>query len=255
MPPVTTESTVSWTTDRGYLFAADPGGGGIRYRLQTRGTIEARPASWSPHLFAGSVDGFVYALDETTGKVRWEFPTGEAIYESLVALEGRVFAVTEFSGMYCLDSTSGAPLWHARSVAQFVAASPGRVYVVDRTGNLAIHEISGGARLGAMPLPRIAKKVVNAQTDRIFLVDHANVIQCLHETQLRAPHVYTPPLLEKPEVKLAPRERKEPAEETPAEPAAENPPAESPAPADNPFDAPAPEKPAPEKENPFEEPR
>jgi outer membrane protein assembly factor BamB len=262
--PMTTQSTVSWTTDRGYLFAADPAGGGIRYRLATRGAIQARPAAWSPYLFAGSVDGYVYALDEASGQLRWEFPTGEAIYEAPVALEGRVFVVSEFSGMYCLDAASGKPLWHARSVAQFVAASPGRVYVVDRVGSLAILEISGGARLGALPLAGIATKVVNTKSDRIFLVDHANVVQCLHETQLRAPYVYTPPPPpEKPAVKLGPKSRTappaapdKPAEEPPTEtPPAETPRAEEPAATDNPFDAPAPEKPAAESENPFEAPK
>jgi hypothetical protein len=195
--------------------------------------------------------------------LRWEFPTGEAIYEAPVALEGRVFVVTEFSGMYCLEAASGKPLWHARNVAQFVAASPGRVYVVDRVGSLAILEISGGARLGGMPLAGIATKVVNTKSDRMFLVDHANVVQCLHETQLRAPYVYTPPPPpEKPEPKLRQRAREAPAAapETPAEePPAEAPPAEKPpkepAATDNPFDAPAPEKPAAESENPFESPK
>ncbi|MEX0677446.1 MAG: PQQ-binding-like beta-propeller repeat protein [Pirellulales bacterium] len=244
-PPMTTDLTVSWTTESGHFYVADPAGGGIRYRLETRAEIHSRPASWSPRLFAGSADGYVYAVNETGGSIAWEFPAGEAIYEPPVAIEDRVFVVTEFGGMYCLDADSGQPLWHAGNVSQFVAASPSRVYACNRVGSLSILDIGGGALLGTMPLNGITTKVVNSRSDRIFLVDDACVIQCLHETQLTSPVVYTPPAPpEKPEVKLKPRDPKAP-EKAPAD-SFDQPPAE------DAFEKEMPEEPAKEVENPFD---
>lgn len=242
-PPMTTGMSVSWTTERGYFYVADPAGGGIRYRLETGDEIHARPAAWSPRLFAGSADGFVYAVDEKQGSIAWKFAAGEAIYEHPVAIDGKLFVVTEFDGMYCLDSADGNPLWHAGNVGQFVAASPSRVYVCDRLGDLAILDIRGGARLGAMRLTGIVTKVVNSRSDRIFLIDNSCTIQCLHETQLASPVVYTPPAPKQPDLKLTPRK--------PA--AAKEMPAEAPAapPAEDSFDNP-PENGADEVENPFD---
>lgn len=244
-PPTTTDLTVSWTTDLGYFYVADPAGGGVRYRLETRAEIHARPGSWSPRLFAGSTDGYVYAINENEGSVAWEFPAGEAIYEPPVAIQDRVFVVTQFGGMYCLDADDGHPLWHAANVSQFVAVSPSRVYVCNRVGGLSILDVQGGALLGTMPLDGITTKVVNRRSDRIFLVNDSNVIQCLHETQLKSPVVYTPPPpAEKPEVKLKPREPKAP-QEAPADPF-EEPPSE------DAFETDRPQEPAEEVENPFD---
>jgi len=46
VPPMATESNVSWTTDKGYFYVADPSAQGIRYRLETRDAIHSQPAYW-----------------------------------------------------------------------------------------------------------------------------------------------------------------------------------------------------------------
>ncbi len=47
--------------------------GGVLYRLETRDAIQARPAYWTPRLYACSTDGNVYAVNfaeqGTIGKV------------------------------------------------------------------------------------------------------------------------------------------------------------------------------------------
>ncbi len=67
--PMVTPQTISWTTEKGYFYVADPASLGIRYRLETRAAIQSRPAYWTPDLFACSTDGSVYAVNETTGKI------------------------------------------------------------------------------------------------------------------------------------------------------------------------------------------
>jgi hypothetical protein len=251
-PPMTTELTVSWTTERGYFYVADPGGRGIRYRLETRDEIQSRPASWAPQLFAGSTDGYVYAVEETKGNILWKFPVGDAIYDAPVAIESQVYVVTEFGGMYCLNTSDGSPLWHVPAVKQFVAKSPTRIYVHDNLGKLSILDAASGARLGTMPLPASARLLANHTSDRIFAVDDVCVIQCLHEVALASPIVYTPPPLEKTEVKLKERPPKaaEPAAEDAPEPPADEPFPPPEEPAEDPFGD-VPEAPAGEAEDPF----
>jgi outer membrane protein assembly factor BamB len=261
LPPTTTPLTVSWTTERGFFYAADPSAAGIRYRLETRGAIHSQPTAWSPRLFACSVDGYVYALDERKGTIEWKYVVGEPMYERPAAVDNKVFAIADSTGMYCLDAEKGQLLWHAAGIHQFVALTPTRVYAEDKLGNLAILDASTGMRLDTMPTSALTQKLVNNQSDRIFLVDRAATIQCLHEPQLVSPVVYRPPAAPEKELKLVPKpkpaapakalQEEAPAEEMPAEGEDPAPPAD----ADNPFapeaggDAPA--EPPADADNPF----
>lgn len=234
-PPMTTPLTVSWTTDNGYFYVADPAAGGIKYRLEAGGAIHARPAAWSPMLYATSVDGFVYAIDESKGRIRWKELLGEPIYRQPVAVTGAVLVIPEFGGIYCLDPATGAIRWHTPGLQQFVSASPTRIYAADAHGALAILDLTTGARVGTLPVSGLTAKHVNTRSDRIYLVDDNCLVQCLHEPQLTQPALHTPPVTVQESRPLPTKRRAAPAEETPAEQA----PAEEPsdAPAEGPSDA------------------
>ncbi len=241
LPPMITPLTVSWTTDRGFFYVADPAGGGIRYRLETRGAIHSRPAAWSPRLFATSADGYVYALNEKKGKLDWKYVVGEPMYERPVAVDDKLFAFSNSGNLYCLDAAQGSLLWQARGIHQFVSKSPTRVYVEDTQGKLAILDAESGARLGALPTSSRTRKLVNGKTDRIYLIDETCAIQCLHEPQLTSPVKYVAPAEEAADLKLAPEKQEgapaaKPADEAPAP--ADDMPDDAPA-DDNPFAPPA----------------
>jgi outer membrane protein assembly factor BamB len=218
VPPMTTNQSVSWTTEKGYFYVADPAGLGIRYRLETRDAIHSRPAYWTPHLYACSSDGCVYAVHEKNGKIVWKFAVGDPIYSSPVAIEGKVYAISVLSGMICLDGTTGAQLWTAPKIIQFVATSPTRIYACDQLGRLAILDAHSGTRLGAMPLDGISLKLINAQSDRLFLAADSCVMQCVREIDLKSPVIYTMPPPTKNEAKVP---AKAPAAKPKADAAAE----------------------------------
>jgi outer membrane protein assembly factor BamB len=191
--PMITDRTVSWTTEKGYFYVADPEGLGIRYRVETRDAIHARPGYWTPNLYACSSDGYVYAVDEASGRINWKFAIGDAIFNSPVAIDGKVFVVSEFSGMYCLDGKTAEQLWIAPRMTQFLAASPTRIYACDQFNRLAVLDAKSGNRLGTMPLDGTVLKLINDQTDRIILASEAGVMQCLREVELKSPVDHTPP--------------------------------------------------------------
>ncbi len=204
MPPMTTKLTVSWTTEKGYFYVADPSAKGIRYRLETEGEIQSRPASWGTMLFASSTDGFVYGIEQIKGNLKWKQSLGEAVYDRPVAVDGKLFITAEFGGMYCLDTADGSILWHVAGVRQFVASSGTRIYATDLLGRLAILDAESGGRLASMPLSATTTKLTNAVSDRIFVVDNGCVVQCLHELQLTQPLIHTPPEPTAEDLKLAP---------------------------------------------------
>jgi outer membrane protein assembly factor BamB len=238
--PMTTPQSVSWTTERGYFYVADPDGAGVRYRLETNDTITARPGYWTPNLYAGSVNGFVYAVDEATARINWKYSIGDPIEEPPVAIGDKVFVISRDRGMTCLDAKDARESWVAPGVKQFLSASGSRVYVVDASQQLVVIDIGTGMRLGSMSLLDVSVTLTNPESDRIYLVGATGAVQCLHEMRQRTPVLHVPPapaVKERPKLKdrsKAPVEEEAAADEMPAE----EPPAEAPAePSESPFGA------------------
>lgn len=235
------EEFVAWPTDRGFLFvgyiARRENHFTMAYRLETEAGIAAQP-SYTPGnpnepadhgvIYAASRDGFVHAVSAKSGDPLWRFSAAEPILEPPVVIDQNVYVVTQPGGMYCLDVETGAEKWWAHQVAQFIAASNDRVYVADKLNRIAVLRAASGARLDTIGVRGMDIKVINSQTDRIYLASDTGLIHCLHELELSEPvrHNLLPELVaEEPE-----------AEEAPAsEPAAEE---AAPAGA-NPFSAPA----------------
>ncbi len=227
-PPMATPQSVSWTTERGYFYVANPAAEGIRYRLETNNAIHGRPGYWTPNLYAGSTDGSVYGVDEASGQLRWKYAVGDAIFEPPVAVESKLFAVAQFRGMICLDTNGPTELWVAPGIAQFVSASPTRVYTRDKVERLVVLDIETGARLASMPLVDVAHLLTNPHSDRIYLVGETGAVQCLHEIGRPSPVLHIPPAPPKTEQPAMPRRES-------VEPASE--PTDAPLPAEEPFPA------------------
>ena len=215
------EEYVAWPTDRGYLFVGSINRTkedffGVQYRLETAAGIAARPTYLPPDsdlvgdsglIFAASRDGYVHAIREKNGQALWRFSTGEPLVEPAVVIGKRVYAATQPGGMYCLDAKTGAQQWWTPQVVQFIAASDSRAYVVDKQYRLLVLDLNTGARLDVLPIVPPSVRMINDQTDRIYLADEAGLVQCLHEIEHAAPVLHR--------VEPAPA----PAEPVPGEPA------------------------------------
>lgn len=192
---------VAWGTDRGFLFVGFvqrfredrfP----LLYRLETHAGISAQPAyrpgdgsaasDWGT-IFIPSHDGHVYAVRERDGALAWRFSTGKPIVQPVVAISARLYVATESGGMYCLNADDGARVWWAPDIVQFVSASEQRIYAVDRLHRLCVLDAATGARLDALNVQRLPIRLVNDQTDRLYLATADGLIQCLHEIELAEP--------------------------------------------------------------------
>jgi outer membrane protein assembly factor BamB len=207
-PLVTRENAVEefvvWPTDRGYLNLAriDRKAGDfllLKYRLPTGAEIVGRPAYLPPDpkitgdsglIVAVSRDGYVYVVQETTGDLLWRYSIGDPIVESPAVFEDRIYVTAQLGGMHCLAVKTGEEIWIAPGVVQFVAASKTKVYAADGVGRLVVLDAQSGARRDVFPAEDTPIKVLNTQTDRIYLADKAGLIQCLREVQQTEPIVY-----------------------------------------------------------------
>ena len=244
------EEYVVWPTDRGYLFVGQinrrreenfP----ILYRLATKVGIAARPSYLWPNpnipddmgvIYIPSRDGFVYALNENDGSVLWRFSTGEPILESVAVMGDHVCVPTQPGGMYCLEAVSGKQKWWAPQVTQFIAASRDRIYVADKLGRMLVLNAKNGARLDAIRIDSLPIRLLNMQTDRIYLASETGLIQCLHEIEA------TEPIRHRRSVTPAtpddqPKTADEPLQQQPAPPRQPSPAGTEPKAADDPFGA------------------
>ncbi len=195
------EECVVWPTDRGYLNIGridrrEEDRFAINFRLETSAGIAARPTYLRPDpndpgssgvIFAASRDGFVHAIREKDGQSLWRFSTGEPILEPAVVIKEEVFVATQPGGMYCLDAKTGQETWWARGVYQFIAASNQRVYVADKIGRILVLNIKTGARLDTFDAVSLPIKLINSDTDRLYLATETGLIQCLHELEHSEP--------------------------------------------------------------------
>jgi outer membrane protein assembly factor BamB len=239
------EESVAWPTDRGYLFVgridrASEDRFEMQYKLETGADITARPtfvpaateeASDSGVLFAPSQDGFLHAIRERDGTSLWRFSTGEPVLEPAAPIADKVYVTTQLGGMYCLAVATGQQLWWTPGIMKFIAASKDRVYGEDRSGNVVVLHAQTGGRLDVIPAAGLPIKLMNLQTDRIYLAAETGLIQCFHEIELATPILHRPKPVPKQE---KPKPKKTEVVE-PARPKAPPTAAGGAAPADSPF--------------------
>jgi outer membrane protein assembly factor BamB len=195
--PVVSDGNLAWTTDKGYFYVATADPPQVRFRVETHAEISARPAHWTPYLYACSQSGFLYAVNEETGQTAWKFPAGSSLSRQPAAIGKCVYIVSDMGLLIAIDGRTGAQLWSARGIEQFCSASATHVYAVDQFNRLVILDAQHGTRLSTLPLGDVQIKLINQQTDRIYLASETGVFQCIHELGLRKPLVYSPPALKK----------------------------------------------------------
>jgi outer membrane protein assembly factor BamB len=182
---------------QGHQFSA----GGPQFTLPVPGGISTAPAMFAPRVYVGTEAGYLMAYAIVGGDELWRFAAGSPIHHRPIALGHVVYVLPEDGGMFALNPETGEPMWFTADPVRFVAASPTRVYAMDSFHRLAILDAKTGARIDALPVPRLLTPLVNDHSDRIFFYSEDGLLQSLHEPQLGAPQLYTPPKPEAPKKK------------------------------------------------------
>jgi hypothetical protein len=204
-PLVTRESGIEeyvvWPTNQGCMYIGRVGREAdayieVKYRLETTAPINAEPAYMPPDpkispdsgiILAATGDGYVNAILEKTGDSLWRFSAGEPLAQPAVIINDRIYAATSLGGLHSIDAKTGNQIWYAPGIVQFAAASKDRVYGVDKLGSIQVLNAATGAKIDIMPASALSVKMVNDDTDRIYLYNSKGLIQCLHEIGLTKP--------------------------------------------------------------------
>ena len=189
--PTIAFNTVSWPTDRGYLYVALSRRKSIRYRLEARDEFTSPTTYRSPDLlFAAGIDGYVYCLRELTGRIVWRFSTGEEISHSPIPIRDALYVVIDSGGMYRIDIDTGDLEWWTTRVRKFLGGNKDRVYCLGDAQQLLIIDAKTGGLVDSFSIADIDLTMTNWQTDRIYVGTKSGILQCLHELQLDIPRVH-----------------------------------------------------------------
>ena len=104
----------------------------------------------------------------------------------------RVYVTSQEPALHCIDAKTGSAIWESPRISQFAAASKQRVYGVDDLGALVVLDGAKGTLLGRIVADHDIKSLVNDQTDSVYLVSDAGVIECLRETDAKEPLYHNP---------------------------------------------------------------
>jgi outer membrane protein assembly factor BamB len=189
--PVASSNSVAWPTDAGNLYVSLANAPGIRFRMQATESINAAPAFLPPDkILAASLDGYVYCVHERRGNIIWRFTTGERIEHSPIALGESAYVISKRGNMYAIDVATAAERWVIGGIQSYLAGTEKRLYCLDARGDLVILDSATGSRLATIPGLNADLPLINAQTDRIFLVSSSGLVQALRETNQPFPLVH-----------------------------------------------------------------
>jgi outer membrane protein assembly factor BamB len=250
--PAVSQIGVGVGSDRGDFGMGSLSGANLIFRTSTNYPIVAAPSAWGPRLFVGNVGGLAYLFADVSGHEKWSFAAGQPITQPPVPFADAVYLLCEDLTMFRVSAETGREEWAAAGVKNFLAASPTKLYTIDRFGRLAVLNAKNGALIDRVGLPPIAFPVTNNDSDQIFLANDRGLIQSLHEIELTERLDYRAPKKPAPPVDAPAAANSQaapgPATPAPAPPAAEPPPAAAPLDA-NPFGPPGDIPPA--DANPF----
>ena len=192
--PTVATNSVSWATDRGYLYVGDPKRNGVRFRLETRDAIASHSTFLPPNrLFAASLDGYAYCVHEFNGEILWRFSAGDPMSEPPIATKEGLYLIAEGAGMYRINPDNGIEQWWSPRINKVLAVSKDRVYCMAEGDRFVVLDSKTGGRIDTVNVRELDLLHSNWQTDRIYVGTTTGVVQCLHEVGSDWPLVHNVP--------------------------------------------------------------
>ncbi len=140
-------------------------------------------------ILAGTEMGFVMAVNDQTGDIRWKFMTGAPVTEKIVSHENFCYIITNEEKLYCVNIVDGMEVWKTTDVVKVLSISEKVLYAMSSRGTLFSVDKKTGKKIAALALPRYHFKLINDESDRIYLATEDGFIQCLRETNRVVPFV------------------------------------------------------------------
>ena len=179
--PGPNENVVAFASGNGSLYSVTKEDRKLVFQFETDAPLTAPIVRYKNTLLLASQDFNFYSINIRTGKPGWQFTSGVIIRKAPILIDDEVYLFPDHGNMYKLSAETGKVEWALPRMADFLAASKSRVYVVDRHNNLTILSRDYGKPLGYFPLDQYTRHVANESSDRIYLATESGLVMCLHE--------------------------------------------------------------------------
>ncbi len=192
-PPVATPQSLTWATDRGFLFVADPQTGIPLARVEARKGIVGAPVFIPPdRVVVGIEDGYVLAVELASQIIQWEFFTGQSLDQPPYAMDGTVYVPTSQNELFALDVETGKAKWSTAGVRRVISGLGEQLYCEGPRGELITVHTDDGRQIGELAIGNADQVLTNVLTDRIYIVRGNGRIECVHEEGARWPTLHIP---------------------------------------------------------------
>jgi outer membrane protein assembly factor BamB len=198
LPPITIGDRAAMISNRGLINITTPEGISPKYSVDLGGPAAAQLASHTPYLFAADLDGDVFCIREFDWTILWKFPTGSPIRQAPIAIGDSVYATPVDGGLHCISMADGQRAWLNETSRKFLAASPSKVYAVDRWNRMLILDGRSGGTLDTIPLSADIQGQTNRETDRILFASDSGLLQCVREIDMPRLAYYPTPRIAAP---------------------------------------------------------
>lgn len=181
--PVPLSTHVVFANRAGVLYSFQRDVNQLADRFYSRAAITAPISHVGDDIYVASQDYTVYHFEVTAGQLgpRWQTTIHSRILEKPIPIGSELFVVGLDQGLFCLDRSDGSIKWRQRDAAQFLAASKRLVFAADRHGNTLSLDRAKGRVLHTWNSRDWGHRIVNEDTDRLYLVSNDGVVICLHD--------------------------------------------------------------------------
>ena len=188
--PTATSKTVSWVTDRGFMYAGNSFDTKLRYRVEASGEILASTTYLAPHyLYFTTVDGYVYCVYERDGTTEWRFSCGQSMSEAPFPHGDAVYVLLDRGGIYRLSSQDGVVAWFSPRIKKILSVTDERIYCTDAMRRLWVLDAKTGSPITSMDIQGIDFLYTNLETDRIIIGKKTGTLQTLRASNLKYPQI------------------------------------------------------------------
>lgn len=181
--PVPLSTHVVFANKAGVLYSFQRDINRLADRFYSRAPITAPISHLGEDIYVASQDYTVYNFEVSVGRFgpRWQTTIHSRILEKPIVVGSELYVVGLDQGLFCLDRFDGSIKWRQRDAAQFLAASKRLVFAADRFGNTLCLDRAKGRVLHSWNTREWGHRVVNEDTDRLYLVNHDGLVICLHD--------------------------------------------------------------------------
>jgi outer membrane protein assembly factor BamB len=206
---------VSWGTERGYAYLNEPRTPDEWFMTKLAGGVSATITYRAPYYMVGTSSGYAYAVEEYSEEHVEIFTHSSPIVRPVVAFDKHAYVFPLNSGMFKASIETGEEQWWVPQAREFIACSANKIYVADRLGRTLVVDKKTGGLLETLPTERMALKMANYTSDRIYVGTRQGLIQCLHEIGQKEPLRYD---LKKTDKKDKDKPKAKPGDKEPEDP-------------------------------------